>query len=139
MRYVAMLETFVAHELRNFPQVIENTWFQQDGATSHTARISMAAVRQLFGNRVISRNGDISWPPRSPDLTVCDFFLWGHLKSKVYRSRPATTEELKTKIREEIANIPVEMFRRVMQNVPKRLQECLRRDGGHLLDVIFKK
>ena len=58
---------------------------------------------------------------------------------KVYRSRPATTEELKTKIREEIANIPVEMFRRVMQNVPKRLQECLRRDGGHLLDVIFKK
>ena len=74
MRYVAMLETFVAHELRNFPQVIENTWFQQDGATSHTARISMAAVRQLFGNRVISKNGDISWPPRSLDLTVCDFF-----------------------------------------------------------------
>ena len=21
--------------------------------------------------------GDIAWPPRSPDLTVPDFFLWG--------------------------------------------------------------
>ena len=23
------------------------------------------------------------WPPRSPDLTVCDFFLWGYVKDRV--------------------------------------------------------
>lgn len=133
--YVAMLETIVA---RN-PQITDNAWFQQDGSTSHTARISMAAVRQLFGDRVISRNGNIPWPPRSPDLTACDFFLWGYLKSKVYHSRPATTEELKAKIQEAITEIPLEMLRRTMQNFTKRLQECLRRDGAHLQDIVFKK
>ena len=29
------------------------------------------------------KNGDWPWPPRSPDLTVCDFFLWGHVKQNI--------------------------------------------------------
>jgi hypothetical protein len=24
------------------------------------------------------------WPPRSPDLTPCDFFLWGFIKDRVF-------------------------------------------------------
>lgn len=41
-------------------------------------RISMNAIEQIFGNRIISRNGDNNhWPPRSPDLLARDFFLWG--------------------------------------------------------------
>jgi len=51
-RYVEMLQSFVAPALNSFPQLHE-AWFKQDGATSHTARQSMAAVRELFGNRVI--------------------------------------------------------------------------------------
>ena len=51
-------------------------WFQQDCATAHTAVISIAALRRLFPQRVISRFGDVPWPPRSPDLTAPDFFLW---------------------------------------------------------------
>ncbi|PNF38720.1 hypothetical protein B7P43_G14368 [Cryptotermes secundus] len=105
-RYVTMLETFLAARIHSVPNTdIENTWFQQDGATAHTARVSMAAVRHLFGNRVISRNGDIAWPPRSPDLPVCDFHLWGYLKSVVYNTRPTTLAELRRRITEEIAAI----------------------------------
>ncbi|GBN71564.1 hypothetical protein AVEN_99090-1 [Araneus ventricosus] len=26
----------------------------------------------------------LPWPPRSPDLTPCYFFLWGYVKDKVY-------------------------------------------------------
>ncbi|PNF14829.1 hypothetical protein B7P43_G06330 [Cryptotermes secundus] len=48
-RYVTMLETFLAARIHSVPNIgIENTWFQQDGATAHTARVSMAAVRRLF-------------------------------------------------------------------------------------------
>jgi len=36
-----------------------NLWFQQDGATAHTAVISMSALRLLFPQRVISRFGDV--------------------------------------------------------------------------------
>ena len=30
------------------------------------------------------------WPPRSPELTPVDFFLWGLLKDKVYKNSPRT-------------------------------------------------
>lgn len=136
-RYVEMLQSFVAPALNNFPQLHE-AWFQQDGATSHTARQSMAAVRELFGNRVISRFGDIPWPPRSPDLSVCDFFLWGYLKSRVYTTRPRTLDELKQRIQDEIRGIPAEMLQRAMGNLNSRLEECIRTGGRHLQDVIFR-
>ncbi|KAF2367907.1 hypothetical protein FHG87_001352, partial [Trinorchestia longiramus] len=45
---------------------------------------------------------DVEWPPRSPDLTPCDFFLWGYLKNKVYFSPPQDLEELQNRIRSEI-------------------------------------
>jgi len=137
-RYVEMLQSFVTPELRNFPHVQE-TWFQQDGSTSHTARQSMEAVRELFGNRVISRFGSVPWPPRSPDLSVCDFFLWGYLKNKVYTTRLRTLDELKQRIQDEIHSIPAEMLQRSMRNLNSRFQECIRTGGRHLKDVIFKK
>jgi hypothetical protein len=54
------------------------------------------------------KNG--GWPPRSPDLTPCDFFLWGYLKAKVYEQRPQTLEALKEAIRQEVAAITPEMI-----------------------------
>jgi len=30
------------------------------------------AIKQ-FPQRVVSCFGDVSWPPRSPDLSICDF------------------------------------------------------------------
>jgi hypothetical protein len=52
---------------------------------------------------VVSRNGDVPWPARSPDLTACDYWLWGYLKSKVYVTRLANIEELKKRIRDKVA------------------------------------
>ena len=49
----------------------------------------------------------MEWPPRYPDLTVPDFFLWGYLKSNVYASKPKTIDELKCNIRAEIAAIEI--------------------------------
>jgi len=120
--------------------VNEETFFQQDGATCHTARASMAVVSNLFHNHVIYRYGDIIWPARSPDLSTCDFFLWGYLKSQVFKApAPHTVQELKHRIREEVERIPVEMLQRVMSDFRTRLTECLQRNGGHLTDVIFGK
>lgn len=33
----------------------------------------------------IRTNENVSWPPRSPDLTPLDFFLWGTLKDVYMR------------------------------------------------------
>jgi hypothetical protein len=45
----------------NLPPNIGNLCFQQDGATVHTAAISIAAFRRLFPQQVISRFGDVPW------------------------------------------------------------------------------
>ena len=83
--YVEMIHNFLTPQIAGFPVNIQ-TLFQQDGDTSHTARISMNAVNVLFPGHVISRNGNIPWPTRLPDLTACDFFL-GTLKNKSISSR----------------------------------------------------
>ena len=52
-----------------------DVWFQQDGATAHTAQRSLQVLREMFPDRLISLRGDIGWPARSPDLSPCDFFF----------------------------------------------------------------
>uniref|UniRef100_A0A915D2H9 Methyltransferase-like protein 9 n=1 Tax=Ditylenchus dipsaci TaxID=166011 RepID=A0A915D2H9_9BILA len=37
---------------------------------------------------------NLPWPPYSPDLTPCDFFLWEWIKSRVYRSPVEDLNEL---------------------------------------------
>lgn len=36
-----------------------------------------------FPDHWIGRRGTVEWPPRSPDLTPLDLWLWGHLKAIV--------------------------------------------------------
>ena len=129
-RYVAMLNEFVFPQLQNLNIDLASVYFQHDGATAHTARHSMATLRTVFEGRLISRFGDIPWPPRSPDLTACDFFLWGYLKHKVFATRPDNLDTLKQRIRNEIRAIPDAMRMRVMENVVSRLHECIEREGG---------
>ncbi|GFW44110.1 uncharacterized protein TNCV_3854711 [Trichonephila clavipes] len=62
-------------------------WFQQDGATCHTARATIDLFKDTFGDRLISRFGPVNWPPRSCDLTPLDYFLWGYEKSLVYADK----------------------------------------------------
>jgi len=61
----------------NLPPNSDTLWFQQDCATAYTAVSSIAAFRHLFPQRVISRFGDVPWPPPSPDLTALFFFSVG--------------------------------------------------------------
>lgn len=133
--YRAMIQNFLVPQLQEEDQQI---WFQQDGATAHTARATMRLLREYFPDRIISKNGDLRWPPRSPDLTAPDFFLWGYLKEKVYVNKPRTLQELKNNIRDEIAAITPETLNNVMKNVIKRAHFCQQAGGGHLANLIFQ-
>ena len=108
-------------------------WFQKDGATAHTASVSMAAVGEVFGDRVIFRG---LWPPRSPDLTPPDFYLWGKLKGSVYADNPRTTDELKQKITSVIQNTQPDELGRVFQNTQRRARLCLQVNGAHFLQLL---
>uniref|UniRef100_UPI00358E390F alpha-actinin A-like n=1 Tax=Myxine glutinosa TaxID=7769 RepID=UPI00358E390F len=134
-RYIDMLENFLRPQLEHLELEELDVWFQQDGATAHTARRSLQVLREMFPDRVISLRGDVGWPARSPDLAPCDFFLWGYLKSRVSTHRPQTLEALKVAIQQEIAAVSTEMTRRAMAAFRNRLQACIDNDGHHLEDT----
>ncbi|CAH0388396.1 unnamed protein product [Bemisia tabaci] len=60
-----------------------NPIFQQGGAPPHYALAVRAYLHSGFPGSWIGRRGSIKWPPRSPELPLLNFFLWGHLKGIV--------------------------------------------------------
>ncbi|GFX96912.1 hypothetical protein TNCV_1996441 [Trichonephila clavipes] len=52
-RYRAMITNVFIPELNN----VQELWFQQDGATCHTARATIDLLKDTFGDRLISRFG----------------------------------------------------------------------------------
>ena len=120
-------------------KLTRGVWFQQDGATCHTAKANMQLLREKFKGRLISKFGNVWWPPRSPELTVPDFYLWGYLKDTVYKNKPQSIIDLKRNIREEIRTISTEILKNVINSLPRRMEACIKSNGKHLNDVIFKK
>ena len=70
-------------------------YFQQDGVTAHTTNFTLCFLNDIFQSRVISIG---IWPPRSPDLSVLDFYLWGAVNQKVYQNKPQNLQELRDNI-----------------------------------------
>lgn len=77
-------------------------------------------------------------PSRLFDLTVRDFFLWRHPKSRVYESKPRILDELKDATKTEIALIDKGLLQRVHSNFLDRLVSCYEQDGRYMLDVLLK-
>ncbi|GFT04461.1 HTH CENPB-type domain-containing protein [Trichonephila clavipes] len=101
-RYRFMITNFFISELNNHD--VQELWFQQDGATCHTARASIDLLKDTFSDHLISRFGPVNWPPRSCDLTPLDYFLWGYVKSLVYADKPQTLDHLEDNIYRVIAD-----------------------------------
>lgn len=130
--YLQMLEEAIV------PKIIEaiedsaddfDPWFQQDGAPPHFSLQVRAFLDEQFPDQWIGRRGTIEWPARSPDLTPLDYFLWGHLKSKVYETAPRDIAELRQRIIDECAKITPEILRNVREEFEYRLCHCQAKDG----------
>ncbi|GFV76144.1 transposable element Tc3 transposase [Trichonephila clavipes] len=113
-------------------------WFQQDGATCHTARATIDLLKDTFGDRLISRFGPVNWPPRSCDLTPLDYFLWGYVKSLVYADKPQTLDHLEDNIRHVIADIRPQMLEKVIENWTSRLDYIRASHSSPMPEIIFK-
>ena len=112
--------------------------FQQDGAPPHCSREAIGWLTKKFDeDRLISRNSSFAWPPYSPDLNPCDYFLWGYLKSKVYCDPyPVTTEQLKKNITRECRKISKETVRAVINNFNSRIQFVLTKKGSWFEQIL---
>ena len=73
--YSAMITDFVLPNLNGID--MKHVWLQKDEATCRPSHATNDLLCQTFEGRLISRNGNVNWPPRSSDWKQLDYFLWG--------------------------------------------------------------
>ena len=104
--------------------------WQQDGAPAHYSTV----VREFLDDNFsiwIGRRGTIDWPPRSPDLTPCDFSLWGIIKDRVYAQCPRNINQLKNLVVSEfrVLNNDPGLCSAICNSVVGRCEMCIERNG----------
>ena len=60
-RYHEMISNFFLPKKQELD--LHDIWFQQDGATCHTACVTMDLLSGEFGEHLISLSGAVNWPP----------------------------------------------------------------------------
>ncbi|KYN07198.1 hypothetical protein ALC62_01864, partial [Cyphomyrmex costatus] len=66
------------------------------------------------------------------------FYLWGHVKSLVYRNAPNNIANLRQRIihgSEEIRRDPI-VFQRVRNSFDRRIRACIRAEGSYFKHFI---
>ena len=61
-----------------------------------------------------------------------DFYLWGHVKQKVFESKPSNIQDLKQKVFEVITSISPDVLQRVIKNFEDRLSISIAAAGDTL-------
>ena len=124
IRYNVIQRDFHTHNIDR-----DSMWWQQDGASCHTSNATMRYLRGQFPGRLMSKRGDWPWPPRSPDLTVCDFFLWGYLKHQIWNvphdEQPHNLRELREAIVAACRNLDAQMIRNSFDCMLTRARKCI--------------
>lgn len=131
--YLQMLQNEIipALEASLGPQLFQRMYFQQDGAPPHFGVDVRQYLDAIFPQRWIGRRGAVEWPARSPDLSPLDFFFWGYLKEKVYRTKPQDLAQLQQKISQEAQDIPRDYLQNAVGGFYNRLGHCQTAGGGH--------
>ena len=101
---------------------------QQDGTTSHTARLVQDWCKDNFKSFWPKE----LWPPSSPDLNSMDFGIWSILDQKFCAVSYSSVEVLKQKLTKSWAKIDAETVRATCDQVIPRLRRVIKEKGGYI-------
>jgi hypothetical protein len=108
---------------------VDTTFPQQGGARPHTPNVIFCVLHDVFFFSSVLSNRQISttlwvwlWPPCSPDLNSCDYFLWGYLKDCMYRTNPCTFQDLQAETEANGERMTSDKLRDIFDNFVVRLQ-----------------
>lgn len=131
-RYLHILENPLAELYDDVPLAqLNQIYFQQDGAPAHNAQLIRTYLDANFPGRWIGTHGPIRWPPRSPDLSVLDFFFWGYLENKIYSTNHRTMEDLRNATEQEFRNLqgrPLILLN-ALRRIGKVCHKCIEHNG----------
>jgi len=109
-----------------------------DGAPPHSSCISHHYLKDHFPGKWIGRNGPVAWPPRSSNLSLIDFYLWGHVKNEVYSTPITNVDELWERIVvtfDTIRNRPGQL-ESVRESMMRHLNGCVETNGQHFEHLV---
>jgi hypothetical protein len=119
--YLDLLQLYVFPQIEDVGREIENrVIFMQDGAPPHFSLPVRGAFNEKFPNAWIGKGGPISWPPRSPDLTQMDCFLWGYVKNCVQGEK---IRDLKH-VRDRIPTVTPDIIQQTWHEIEYNLYVC---------------
>ena len=97
--YKAFLRNDLPVLSEDFPLMLRSQmYFQHDGAPLYYTNRVRELINELFPNRWLGRGWPVEWPPRLPDLTALDYYLWGHRKTLVYETKVDSRAALRRRI-----------------------------------------
>jgi hypothetical protein len=119
--YLNFLRNSLPELLEELPLAVRaEMWFMHDGAPPHFSRNVRNFLNVTYPPRWIGRGGPTTWPPTSPDLNTCDFYLWGHMKALVYKTPVGNQDDLLNR-----------GMLRVQDSLIRRAHACVDANGGH--------
>lgn len=137
-RYINILQNLEINYLDNLPlDDYRNIFYQHDGAPPHNGHLVNNYLQNLYDDQWIANNGPICWPPRSPDLSVLDYFIWGTIKNMVYNTALTTIDDCMDRVRRAFQNLnPQSIKKATHEQLLIRCEKCLEVQGRqfeHLL------
>ncbi|XP_026830318.1 uncharacterized protein LOC113563195, partial [Ooceraea biroi] len=130
--YAAFLENQLPLLLEDVPLDVRGKLiYQHDGAPAHYSRQVRNILDARFPKRWIGRGGPITWPARSPDLNVLDYFVWGCIKTAIEHWREGTEQEVREAIVAAFDTITPDMAYRATRNISRRAEICVQEGGRH--------
>lgn len=135
-RYQDLLATKVIPSLKEKlnDDDFQKCWYQQDGASAHTARSTIDFLKREFDGRVISLNADFSpykWPAHSPDMNPLDYWFWSALKFFIRRQTPKSKQELELIFYLAVTTFTQEQVKKAVSDLHWRLMACKEANGWH--------
>ena len=95
-----------------------------DNAKVHTAKMTIAKIKELGLKK-------LDHPPYSPDISPCDFFLFGYIKSELRNYKISSTYELDKTVRQICEKIDINIWKNVFESWLKRLDAVISCGGDY--------
>jgi DDE superfamily endonuclease/Transposase len=105
------------------PGLGDDFLFQQDNDPKHTSQY----VQEFFKHNEITV---LDWPSQSPDLNPIEH-LWDFVKREVRKRGLTSIRDLKEKVKAIWDEITLEQCRKLVNTMPKRIEELFRNRGKH--------
>ena len=104
----------------------------QDGAPPHLSCFVTDVLNERFPDAWIGRGEPIPWPPRSPDRSPLDFFLWGYIKHIVYAEKTRNIQQLQERITSATETVTRDMIQKTWQEIVFRLDVSRATSCAHI-------